>query len=257
VGLATYHYGRWVYDSYYGWLWTPGTQWAPAWVSWREGGDYIGWAPLPPGCDFGSQGMTIYADQVIYAPNTFVFVDRRHFCEPIRPSVVIVNQTIVNKTVNITKIQRVNQVVINHGPRVDDLQHVTKRVVPFTRIHDLRADIALIPQRGYVPTPRGRPHEERVVYVPHKIPAVISAAMFRWSVNQTVHATNIRRSPSPSRTTVVMTQAGWTSITDATSLTTRRGTDAATSRLAHLALAATMAANADRFGSCRVPMASP
>ena len=163
---ATYHYGRWVYDSSYGWLWTPGTQWAPAWVSWREGGDYIGWAPLPPGCDFGPQGATIYADQVIYAPNTFVFVDRRHFCEPIRPSVVIVNQTIVNRTVNITKIQRVNQVVINHGPRVDDLQLATKRVVPFAQIHDLRADVASTPQRGHIPASRDRPHEDRVAYVP-------------------------------------------------------------------------------------------
>jgi hypothetical protein len=159
-----------VYDSSYGWLWTPGTQWAPAWVSWREGGDYIGWAPLPPGCDFGPQGATIYADQVIYAPNTFVFVDRRHFCEPIRPSVVIVNQTIVNRTVNITKIQRVNQVVINHGPRVDDLQLATKRVVPFAQIHDLRADVASTPQRGHIPASRDRPHEDRVAYVPPQGP---------------------------------------------------------------------------------------
>jgi hypothetical protein len=163
---ATYHYGRWVYDTYYGWLWTPGTQWAPAWVSWREGGDYIGWAPLPPGCDFGPQGTTIYADQVIYAPNTFVFVDRRHFCEPIRPSVVIVNQTIENKTINITRIQRINQVVINHGPRVDGLQQVTKHVMPYAQIHDLRADIASTPQRGHIPAT----HEDRVVHFPPQGP---------------------------------------------------------------------------------------
>jgi hypothetical protein len=102
----------------------------------------------------------------VYAPNTFVFVDRRHFCEPIRPSVVIVNQTIVNKTVNITRIQRINQVVINHGPRVDDLQQVTKRVVPLAQIHDLRADVASTPQRGHIPALRDRPREDRVVYVP-------------------------------------------------------------------------------------------
>ena len=44
---ATYHYGRWVWDPYYGWLWVPGLESAPAWVAWREGGDYVGWAPLP------------------------------------------------------------------------------------------------------------------------------------------------------------------------------------------------------------------
>jgi hypothetical protein len=157
---ATYHYGRWVWDSYYGWLWVPGVEWAPAWVSWREGGDYIGWAPLPPTCDFGAQRTVIYAEQVVYAPNTFVFVERRHFCEPIRPSILIVNQTIVNKTVNITKIQKVNQVVINQGPRVDDIQRVTKREVPFGQIRDLRAD-APSGQRRSIPAPRERPDRPR------------------------------------------------------------------------------------------------
>ncbi len=47
-GWATYHYGRWYHDWYYGWVWTPGEEWAPAWVEWRYDNDYIGWAPLPP-----------------------------------------------------------------------------------------------------------------------------------------------------------------------------------------------------------------
>jgi hypothetical protein len=52
-GWATGHYGRWFYDSSYGWVWVPGRVWAPAWVSWRTGGGYIGWAPMPPGAFFG------------------------------------------------------------------------------------------------------------------------------------------------------------------------------------------------------------
>jgi hypothetical protein len=47
-GWATYHYGRWYYDDYYGWVWVPGYDWAPAWVEWRYGGPYVGWAPLSP-----------------------------------------------------------------------------------------------------------------------------------------------------------------------------------------------------------------
>jgi hypothetical protein len=47
-GWATYHYGRWYYDDYYGWIWIPDSQWGPAWVEWRYSDDYIGWAPLPP-----------------------------------------------------------------------------------------------------------------------------------------------------------------------------------------------------------------
>ena len=46
-GWATYHYGRWANLADYGWTWFPGTDldWGPAWVSWRTGGDYVGWAP--------------------------------------------------------------------------------------------------------------------------------------------------------------------------------------------------------------------
>lgn len=47
-GWAPFHYGRWALDANYGWIWIPGTVWAPAWVDWRIGGGYIGWAPLPP-----------------------------------------------------------------------------------------------------------------------------------------------------------------------------------------------------------------
>jgi len=47
-GWAPFHYGRWWIDSLYGWVWLPGSTWAPAWVSWRYGGGYAGWAPLTP-----------------------------------------------------------------------------------------------------------------------------------------------------------------------------------------------------------------
>lgn len=54
-GWATYHYGRWHYDRFYGWVWTPGNEWAPAWVEWRHDNDYIGWAPLPPYAHFNTR----------------------------------------------------------------------------------------------------------------------------------------------------------------------------------------------------------
>jgi hypothetical protein len=31
-----------------GWVWVPGREWGPAWVDWRRGTRYFGWAPLPP-----------------------------------------------------------------------------------------------------------------------------------------------------------------------------------------------------------------
>src|SRR5262245_40429342 len=45
---AVYHYGRWDHDPGLGWVWVPGYDWAPAWVSYRSGGGYAGWAPLTP-----------------------------------------------------------------------------------------------------------------------------------------------------------------------------------------------------------------
>ena len=48
-GWAPFHYGRWSFDDYNGWFWIPGYEWGPAWVNWRSGGGYYGWAPLGPG----------------------------------------------------------------------------------------------------------------------------------------------------------------------------------------------------------------
>jgi hypothetical protein len=46
-GWAPFHYGRWITRGAR-WSWVPGTMWGPAWVSWRSGNGYVGWAPLPP-----------------------------------------------------------------------------------------------------------------------------------------------------------------------------------------------------------------
>jgi hypothetical protein len=62
-GWATYHYGRWANIDGTGWVWVPGYRWAPAWVSWRYGGGYAGWAPLPPGtlvgADYDDPGVDV------------------------------------------------------------------------------------------------------------------------------------------------------------------------------------------------------
>src|SRR5262245_16925689 len=47
-GWAPFHYGRWIVVAGYGWCWVPGTFWGPAWVTWRWGDGYVGWAPSPP-----------------------------------------------------------------------------------------------------------------------------------------------------------------------------------------------------------------
>jgi hypothetical protein len=47
-GWITYHYGRWYRDADFGWFWIPNDVWGPAWVDWRYGDQYVGWAPEPP-----------------------------------------------------------------------------------------------------------------------------------------------------------------------------------------------------------------
>src|SRR5262249_44023310 len=121
----------------YGWIWVPRTEWAPAWVAWRSGAGYVGWAPLPPSATVNVTGIVEVRDTVI-APR-FVFVEERRMMERVHPTTVIVTNTkVVNKTVNLTKIKVVNQTVINEGPRVDVVEHATGHKVQAGAVRDLR-----------------------------------------------------------------------------------------------------------------------
>jgi Family of unknown function (DUF6600) len=79
---ATYHYGRWYYDDYYGWVWVPGYEWAPAWVEWRYGGDYVGWAPLSPYAIFSFSFGIHYRSYWITPHSWWSFVNCRHIGDP-------------------------------------------------------------------------------------------------------------------------------------------------------------------------------
>jgi hypothetical protein len=81
-GWATYHYGRWYYDDFYGWIWIPGYDWAPAWVEWRYGGDYIGWAPLGPYAIWDVHYGIRYRQRWATPYHWWAFVDCRHINDP-------------------------------------------------------------------------------------------------------------------------------------------------------------------------------
>ena len=81
-GFIVYHYGRWYFDDYYGWVWLPDYQWAPAWVEWRYDNDYIGWAPLAPYAVF-SISVGIHFTHTYYTPYShWHFVKYHYFCDP-------------------------------------------------------------------------------------------------------------------------------------------------------------------------------
>ncbi len=133
-GWAVYHYGRWTYSPYYGWVWVPGYEWAPAWVSWRYGSGYCGWAPLGPGVTVGTS---------YYAPdNWWVFVGPQYMYEPncIRywsgPSY---NVTYIRQTTIINNYYQDNRTRVryNYGPRAEVIQQYTRTPVQVYNITQL------------------------------------------------------------------------------------------------------------------------
>src|SRR5438477_881291 len=134
-GWATYHYGRWVRIADLGWIWRPGYEWGPAWVSWRFGGGYAGWAPLPPDTEvvYESRPLTGQIDiEFDIGPAYYNFVDVRYIGEPVlRSRIVDVSQnvTYINQTVNVTNITYKNKTVYNYGPDLNVVNQYSSRPV--------------------------------------------------------------------------------------------------------------------------------
>jgi hypothetical protein len=87
-GDMAFHYGRWIHNEFTGgrWAWAPGYNWAPSWVSWREGAGGMGWAPLPWGVEFHvGVGLYWHGAAVVEGVDfglgfdSFVFVGADHF----------------------------------------------------------------------------------------------------------------------------------------------------------------------------------
>ena len=137
-GWATYHYGRWANLTDYGWVWFPGSdlEWGPAWVSWRTGGDYIGWAPLPPrGPGIVYEGQPIGGNVDItfdIGPEYYNFCDLRFIGEPVLRDRIfppVQNVTYITNTVNVTNITVQNNVVYNYGPNYNVVNQYSSRPI--------------------------------------------------------------------------------------------------------------------------------
>ncbi len=127
-GWAPFHYGRWLYDpAYGGWLWLPDTEWAPAWVSWRSGGGYYGWAPLGPGINSNinipAPYWTFVPQMYITSPNLYGYYVPRG-----RATYIYQNTTYINN------VYRYNNRSFNYGPPRRDIERATRRNVQVYRI---------------------------------------------------------------------------------------------------------------------------
>jgi hypothetical protein len=151
-GWATYHYGRWYNDPEIGWSWVPGDEWGPAWVSWQEGGDYVGWAPLPPGADisygggYGSNGGYGYnggygSYDYGIGPDAYVFVPERNFLSLSIASYIVPTTRVRGfwgQTHNYTSYRREGDRIYNQGIPIDHVQRYVGRSVPRYQIADLQ-----------------------------------------------------------------------------------------------------------------------
>lgn len=164
-GWATYHYGRWARLADYGWVWVPGAdlEWGPAWVSWRTGGDYIGWAPLPPrGPEivYESQPIGPQVDiEFSIGPEYYNFCDVRYIGEPVLRQRIVdyrQNVTYINETVNVTNITVQNNVVYNYGPDINFVSQRSSRPIQRLRLQrEENVDLTAAARSGAVTKVQG------------------------------------------------------------------------------------------------------
>ena len=157
-----YHYGRWIQAGSLGWCWVPGYDWAPAWVSWRDNDEYIGWAPLPPEAAWEpEQGVGIWVDEVYgIGPSFYSFCHHRDFGERHLRSVLMArtwNTAIIVQTVNITYITytRSSHAVFCGGPGYDRACRFSNRRIPALQLTH-RGDFDLHGEHGHTLLPRGQ-----------------------------------------------------------------------------------------------------
>jgi probable HAF family extracellular repeat protein len=136
---ATYHYGRWVNIGGTGWCWVPGNQWAPAWVSWRESDENVGWAPLPPEADVSvNRSISSWSDSFYgIGPAAYTFINYAHWHEPSYAQYIESperNAQFISQSKNVTNIVTNNNIINNFGPPVQTVATKTNQNIQQVRL---------------------------------------------------------------------------------------------------------------------------
>ena len=138
-GWAPYHYGRWFFDGSYGWVWVPGTDWAPAWVAWRYADDCVGWAPLPPTAGWNVSAGLSFSDADEIPSRGWCFVARGHMLDSnLRPQLnpVARNVTLLGRSRRATRFEVRNGRPANVGLDLAQVEGYVGRRVPPMKIVD-------------------------------------------------------------------------------------------------------------------------
>lgn len=125
-GWAPFHYGRWIYNRYNNWIWIPDTVWGPAWVDWRSGGGYYGWAPMGPSINININIGRRYVTPDFcwnFIPSGHIYYNSYPRYYSGRNRVYIQNTVIINNT-----YVRNNRTYYS-GPRIDDVRRATNQNV--------------------------------------------------------------------------------------------------------------------------------
>lgn len=178
-GWAPFHYGRWFNDPFYGWLWVPGYEWSPAWVSWRGGGDYYGWAPIRPGINIniGFGGYNPPYDYWTFAPGrymTSVHIGRYFY--PYRNNVTIINRTTIINNYNYGprggNYRGGRNTYYTNGPRRGDVERYTGRINAVTVRNSDRPGRATVSRNSVsVYRPAVSRNDNRSGYAPRSVQA--------------------------------------------------------------------------------------
>lgn len=113
----------------YGWLWIPGYDWSPAWVTWGSVDNFYCWAPLMPGIDvslqFGSWRPHSFYWNVcnrdhIYDRNLSTVIERPEHLSSIVNRITIINNFNTTKTHNL---------YYSKGPDVGEVQKFVNRKI--------------------------------------------------------------------------------------------------------------------------------
>ena len=130
-GWACYHYGRWTYDPYYGWVWIPGYEWAPAWVTWRYGGGYCGWAPLGPNIAIGASYNCPDSWWIFVGPEYMYSPDCYHHWRGPDYNTTYIHQTTIIRNYYMDNNTHVRY---NYGPHRDVIERDTHQPVQVYRV---------------------------------------------------------------------------------------------------------------------------
>ena len=146
-GWGPFHYGRWIYDDFYGWLWIPGYEWSPSWVTWGMVDNYYAWAPLMPDVNVGIQ-FGFWSPPAIYwnfCP--FGHIYDRDIYNQVVPRASVGNFVSRISIINNFGTTRIHNQYYSRGPQINDVERYTDRNIRPVTIRDVN-NISAINRSG-------------------------------------------------------------------------------------------------------------